>query len=52
MKALTSEDTRGKLHRQAKNTKTIIEVDDENYSTANWTGDNIDSQIYFSENCW
>ena len=30
---------------------TCIEVDDENYSTANWTGDNIDSQIYFSENC-
>jgi hypothetical protein len=30
---------------------TCIEVDNENYSTANWTGDNIDSQIYFSENC-
>ena len=30
---------------------TCVEVDDENYSTANWTGDNIDSQIYFSENC-
>jgi len=30
---------------------TCIEVDDENYSTTNWTGANIDSQIYFSTGC-
>ena len=30
---------------------TCIEVDDENYSTANWIGDNIDSQTSFSTDC-
>ena len=29
MKTLTNEDTRGKLHRQAKNAKPIVEIDDE-----------------------
>jgi len=30
---------------------TCIDVDDENYSTNNWTGSNIDSQVSFSNNC-
>ena len=30
---------------------TCIEVDDENYSTANWSGTNIDSQTSFSTDC-
>ena len=30
---------------------TCIQVDDAVWSSANWTGGNIDSQIYFSANC-
>jgi hypothetical protein len=30
---------------------TCIDVDDENYSTINWTGSNIDPQVSFSTDC-